>query len=233
MRRALPPVEMVRAVAHLLGDLRSEVAFLGGAVMGLLVTDPAAREPRPTQDVDVIVEVTAKREYDFLEERLRQLGFENVMEGPICRFRHGDHLMDVMPTAEEVLGFGNPWYSGALEEAVEMDLGRGVSGRVITAPYFLATKLAAFDSPHREGHGDLVASRDFEDIVTVVDGRHEVVLEVARSRTELRTYLAEKVHQLRGLRAFEEGVAAHLDIDEASQRRVALVLERFGRIAGD
>ncbi|MCO5296768.1 MAG: hypothetical protein M9921_07920 [Fimbriimonadaceae bacterium] len=209
------------------------MAFLGGAVVGLLVTDPAAREPRPTQDVDVVVELATKREYDSLEERLRELGFQNVMEGPICRFRHGDHLLDVMPTSEEVLGFGNPWYSEALAEAVEMDLGEGVSGRVITAPYFLATKLAAFDSPHREGHRDLVASRDFEDVVTVVDGRQAVVYEVARSRPGLKAYLAERIRYLQGLRAFEEGVAAHLDIDEASQSRVAFVLERLGSIAGD
>ena len=69
--------------------------------------------------------------------------------------------------------------------------------------------------------------------MTVVDGRHEVVHEVARSSPELKEYLAERVRHLRGLRAFDEGVAAHLDIDEASQRRIALLLERLGSIAGD
>jgi hypothetical protein len=73
MRRPLSPVEMIRIVAQGLGDLRSEVAFLGGAILGLIITDPAAREARPTEDVDLVIEVATTIEYGLFEEKLRNL----------------------------------------------------------------------------------------------------------------------------------------------------------------
>ncbi len=227
MRRALPPVEMIRAAAERLGDLREDVAFLGGAVVGLLVTDPAARAPRPTDVVDIVVEVASRLEYNELEQRLRFLGFENAMEGPVCRFQHSEIVLDVMPTLKEVLGFGNEWYTAALEKSEWRNLGAGVTGRIITAPYFLATKLAAFESPDREGSMDYRASRDFEDIVTVVDGRPNVIDEVRNAESELRNFLRDRMAKHAKSTYFVEGVAAHLDIDTASQKRATKVVEQL------
>lgn len=45
-------------------DLLSEVAFVGGCAVGLLITDEAAPAIRPTRDVDVIVEIGSYQEYD-------------------------------------------------------------------------------------------------------------------------------------------------------------------------
>ena len=45
----------LRHVARGLGSLLDEVAFVGGMVTGLLVTDPGAPEARSTVDVDLIV----------------------------------------------------------------------------------------------------------------------------------------------------------------------------------
>lgn len=56
-------VERVIETARLLGELVDEVIFLGGAVAGLLVTDPAAPSMRPTLDIDVIVEAMTRGEY--------------------------------------------------------------------------------------------------------------------------------------------------------------------------
>jgi len=81
----------------------------------------------------------------------------------------------VMPTTAELLGFGNRWYAAALHHAQERKLGR-LSIRVVSAPYFLATKLEAFDG---RGKGDYQASHDLEDLVAVIDGRPEAVEEVA------------------------------------------------------
>lgn len=50
-------IERLCLVASRLGPLREQVVFLGGATTALLVTDPAAPAPRPTKDVDVIIEV--------------------------------------------------------------------------------------------------------------------------------------------------------------------------------
>ncbi len=105
-------VEMLVRAARALGDLRDEVVFVGGAVVDLFITDPAAPHPRFTEDVDVVVEVTTHGAWSRLGERLRSLGFrEDQREGaPICRWRFGDLAMDVMPVLERVLGFSNRWY---------------------------------------------------------------------------------------------------------------------------
>jgi hypothetical protein len=137
-----------------------------------------------------------------------------------------------MPTSEDILGFGNRWYSTALSEAEERTLAEGMICRVITAPCFLATKLEAFDSPSRENHGDYFASRDFEDIVTVIDGRREIVDEAASAPYAVRTFLKERIRTHLQQDRFEEGVAAHLDVDYASRARVQTVLQRFREIAG-
>jgi len=50
--------------AELLGELVDEVVFLGGATIGVWITDPAAPPVRVTKDVDAIVEAT----YAQLEE---------------------------------------------------------------------------------------------------------------------------------------------------------------------
>jgi hypothetical protein len=48
-----------------------------------------------------------------------------------------------MPTDASILGFSNRWYGPALENAQKTRIGDYEIG-VITAPYFLATKLEAF-----------------------------------------------------------------------------------------
>jgi hypothetical protein len=63
--------------ARRLGALRERVVFAGGATSGLLVTDPAAADPRATTDVDVIVETASYVEYaTTLRAELSALGFE-------------------------------------------------------------------------------------------------------------------------------------------------------------
>jgi hypothetical protein len=88
MRAADHNLELLRTVAERLGPLRDQVVFVGGAATGLLVTDPAAPTPRPTKDVDVIVEVASLAEYQTtLREQLLDLGFaeDTAEDAPLCR----------------------------------------------------------------------------------------------------------------------------------------------------
>lgn len=55
MRANDPNLPYLRQVAEALGDLRDQVVFVGGAVAGLLVTDPLADSVRATRDVDAVV----------------------------------------------------------------------------------------------------------------------------------------------------------------------------------
>ena len=153
-----------------------ELVFVGGCVTGLLISDKAATGVRPTFDVDVITEATTYTEYAHLSERLRKLGFvEDTGEGALpCRWFNGDTRLDVMPLDEKILGFSNPWYVPAIETAQAFELEKGFYIRVLTAPYFRATKSVAFKD---RGHGDYLSSHDLEDVITVVDGRPELLAE--------------------------------------------------------
>ena len=103
--RHTPALNMIRHVAERLGNLCKQVVFLGGAVTGLLLTDPAAPEPRFTNDVDIIVEIVTYAEYARFEETLRSLGLTQDRD-VICRWNFGDILVDVMPTSEIVWHYG-------------------------------------------------------------------------------------------------------------------------------
>jgi len=60
-----PNIALLNIVADHLGDvLCEEVVFVGGAVAGLLITDPAMPSIRPTEDVDLIVEGFDRRGRD-------------------------------------------------------------------------------------------------------------------------------------------------------------------------
>jgi predicted nucleotidyltransferase len=201
----------------------------GGCATGLLLTDVAAPPIRVTQDVDVITEVASLGEYQRLSGRLRKRGFKEDQspDAPICRWVAVGVVLDVMPTRPEILGFGNEWYQPALDAAVAVGLPSGKSIRMVTAPYFLATKLAAFDG---RGKGDYVMSHDMEDIIAVLDGRPEIVDEVKRAEESLRAHLMTKFGSLLRDTRFVAALPGHLPGDMASQDRAPLVMERITEI---
>lgn len=223
-------VEMLVHAAEALDELKDEVVFVGGAVVDLFITDPAAPRPRFTEDVDVVVEVTTYAAWARMGERLRALGFrEDRREGaPVCRWLFQDLVMDVMPALERVLGFTNRWYQQARKQSEERELPGGVRIRAVTAPLFLATKIEAFRS---RGRSDFVASHDLEDLVAVVDGRAAIVDEVKDAPARIRRFLASTFRKWLRDHDFLAAVPGHLPGDPASQARVAVVLERIRAIA--
>ncbi len=215
--------QFVSAVTKL-EPLLDQIAFVGGCVIGLLITDSGAAPVRTTMDVDAIVEISSYAEFAVLGHRLRSLGFrESDAEGaPICRWTHEDLVLDLMPTDPSILGFSNRWYLPALRSAQQVRVGNR-RPRVITAPYFLATKLEAFRG---RGRGDYSMSRDLEDIVAVLDGRPEIVDEVRQSDSQLRRYLSDKFVSLLTTPDFLDALPGYLLPDAASQQRLGIVLER-------
>lgn len=165
-RRTNPNLEILETAVDLLDELVDRLVFLGGCATGLLLTDAAAPPIRVTQDVDVITEVATMTDYYHLAERLRANGFheDTSEDSPICRWKAGNLLLDVMPTDPQLLGFGSEWYQEAFETATSQALQSGKRINMITGPYFLACKLAAFKS---RGGGDFLMSHDMEDVVAV------------------------------------------------------------------
>lgn len=136
-----------------------------------------------------------------------------------------------MPTDPEILGFTNRWYPTAVHTAQQKMLPNGITINLITPACFLATKIEAFDSPGREGHRDMFSSRDFEDIIVVLDGRTSVVEDVLNADHEVCSFLRQRFSDLLKQRYFIQGIEAHLEPDSASQGRATEVLRRLMAIS--
>jgi len=214
-----PNLDLLESAAEKLRPLLPEIVFVGGCATGLLITDPGAAPVRRTYDVDVISEIVSYADYAAFSERLRALGFteDSREDAPLCRWQHGELVLDVMPLDASILGFSNRWYADALRTAVEVELPSGLRLKSITAPYFLGTKIEAFRG---RGHEDYFASHDLEDFITVIDGRPSLLQEVLDSSPELRTFLAEAVRGLLESWRFLDALPGHLSSDAASQARI-------------
>ncbi len=225
-----PNVEILEAAVAGLGPLCDQMAFLGGCAAGLLITDPAAPPIRVTRDVDVIIEVASRSEYHRFSASLRKLGFseDRSEQAPICRWRGHGVLLDVMPTNLDILGFGSKWYERAFASAQMHQLQSGHQIRLISAPYFLLTKLTAFEW---RGNGDYALSHDVEDLLAVVDGRPEIVEEIQNLETDALTYLAGEIATLLAKRDFVDSLPGHLPGDFGSQARLPILINRLEEIA--
>jgi hypothetical protein len=224
------PLEEMRIVAERLRPLDVPFAFIGGAVMCLLVDHPELTEFRRTKDVDVIVAVVTYAEYAALEERLRHAGFRHdTSEGaPMCRWLVDGCRVDVMPQAPANLGMNTRWFPEVLQLASDTDLGEGCFAKVVTPPLFLATKLDAFND---RGKGDYYASHDLEDIVTLVDGRAAIIQEVAAITVGIRRFVASEFAKILRHPDFPETLPGHMPAMLGASQRIPILLQRFEAIS--
>jgi hypothetical protein len=197
MARAFEQLKgMIEAVARALGEeMLSDVAFVGGCTTGLLVSDEVTKEGiRFTDDVDLIINVVGYTGWSTFQERLKNKGFSVSLEDDvICRMRLGELKVDFMPDDEAILGFSNRWYRQALETAQEYRLTDDIVIRLLTPPFFVATKLEAYKG---RGNNDPLASHDMEDILNIVDGRPEVIEEIKSTEPEVCFYIANEIAML-------------------------------------
>ena len=229
MNASDPNIAKVELIAKALGPLRERLVLVGGCAAGLLFTDPAAAPARVTFDVDLLAEVAALAGYHQLEKEFSRLGFKRDMsaDAPICRWRLGDLEVDLMPTGESILGFSNRWYPLAVETAQSLTLPSGITIRLISAPAFMATKFVAFAD---RGNSDFLASHDLEDIINLIDGRPELIDEVAQSPMELRSYLAAQCQTLLETPAFHDGLQGFI-VPGSPGGQVVNVTRRLTQIA--
>jgi hypothetical protein len=163
-----------------------------------------------------------------LQEKLRDKGFrKDASSDVICRYKNGTVILDVMPTDASILGFGNEWLKPAYMSAESIHLPSGKKVKMISATYFLACKFSAFKG---RGNGDYI-SPDIEDIISVIDGRPEIISEVRESDSKLKRYLAACFKELLRDRDFHYTLPGILPGDQASQARVPIILSRLQTIS--
>jgi hypothetical protein len=186
----------LEAAASILGPVLDEVVFVGGATIHLWLTDEGVPPARATDDVDVICEVATRSEYYRLGSRLRERGLREAVDEPVvCRWRSRDPqlVLDVMPTDPDILGFSNPWYDEAIATAEAVTLDSGTTIRAAPPARLVATKLSAWKG---RGNGDLLPSLDVHDILTLVNGRAELISEIRSSSENVRSFVRDEMEAL-------------------------------------
>ena len=93
----------------------------------------------------------------------------------------------------------------------------GTPIRLVTAPVFVATKFEAFAD---RGQNDYLFSHDLGDLISVIDGRDELIEECRAHSAELKDYLRSRVRALLATPAFLDALPGHLPGDRASQARL-------------
>lgn len=176
----------LKTAALALGDLNSQVVFLGGASVELWITDPTTREPRMTYDVDVVIEVTT------------------------------------------LAGFSGRWLANAAAAAAAVDLTPDLAIRAVPAAWLIVLKLEAFAS---RGDGDAPQSRDFEDIILLIDGREELAAEVAALPADARASVADGLDALTKHRFIDYAVEGALVAPDARARAINVTLPRLHALA--
>lgn len=219
-------IESLILIAHRLEELCNDVTFVGGCITGLLITDKAAPDVRFTVDVDCIINVITRSGYYAISEKLRQKGFKEMAFGdhPICRWDCDGILIDVMPIDKSVLGFSNRWYKDAQANAIDQKITDTISVKIISAPYFLATKLEAFKD---RGKQDFLLSHDLEDIISLIDGRAEIVNDILVASDNLKEYLMFEFASLMNNDQFLQALPGHLNYSQESDSRERIVKERM------
>jgi hypothetical protein len=169
-------------------------------------------------------------DYHQLENTLRELGFFQKMQedDPLCRWYINDVIVDVMPTDEGILGFSNRWYLPAIKNSVTIELEPNLEIQIVTAPYFIATKIDAFFG---RGKVDYLASHDMEDIINIINGRVEILKDIKNSDPDLKDFIIRSFQGFLENELFLEALPGHLLPDQASQARRSIVLERIKKIA--
>lgn len=201
------------------------MVFIGGAVISIYTDDPAADEIRPTQDIDMTLNVLNLKHWGDLQTILAGLGFYPDPYGhSVCRYKYEDIPVDIMSTKDGPLGPSNRWYSIGFESLWTTKV-KEQQIKVLSAPCFLATKFEAFN----DRGNDLRTSHDIEDIIYVLDNRINIVEEIITSDKRIKIFLIEQFNKIIAQGMMDEVLVAHIH-PLMLEERLPLVKEKINEI---
>jgi len=187
--------DMLRQVVEAMGPVCNSVVFLGGVVIPFLLTEEWSHYVRYAKDVDFIVDFDNKADLFQFEDTLFERGFKKISTGAVSQWLLGRIKVEALPADPEVFTFNNQWCAEAMQYAQWIDIGEGLRVKAISAPYYLGTKLNAFD---RRGFGRFSTSKDIFDILLIFAGHEAIVAEIADQTTAVfRDFFCEKLSKIR------------------------------------
>jgi predicted nucleotidyltransferase len=208
MHNKIINLALVAQVAQGLKELNEKMVFIGGAVISLYTDDPAADEIRPTADIDMTINLANYAEWAQMQERLSELEFYPDPQGQsICSYKFQNIAIDIMPAEDSSIGISNTWYKPGFNYLQTIQLEDGTIIKILSSPYFLATKLEAFKE---RGENDFYGSHDFEDIIYLLDNRTTIVEEIITADRHVKEYIITELTTIKNHPQSEEILAMHI-----------------------
>ena len=215
---------LIKKVALALAELNDKVVYVGGAVIGFYVDDPAAEDVRPTRDIDVFLEIASYSKLTKLQEQLAAKGFFPAMEeGIICRFKYDDLLLDIMATEEVGWASADKWFQPGLKHLEQIQI-EETKIKILNISYYLATKFNAF----HDRKEDARTIKHFEDIVYVLDNRLNLVSEIIKSPEDVKNYLKNEFLLISDAK-YKEAFLGHLYY-KTQIERYNMMMEKLSQI---
>lgn len=227
MENRIINIAVVAEVAAVLKTIEEQIVFVGGAVVSLYADDPAAFEIRPTQDVDITINVINLGHWVELQEKLSILGFHPDPQGyAIWSYKYKDIPVDIMSAEDGPLGPANRWYKIGFQDVWTVNAHEQVV-KIVSAPCFLATKFEAYNN----WGSDYRTSHDIEDIIYVLDNRTTIVSEIQHTEKEIKKFLIEQLKVMIQLGILEEVLMTHIH-PLMLEERMPIVMEKIENIIG-
>lgn len=218
-------IGVVAEVAEALKDLKDNMVFVGGAVVSLYTDDPAADEIRPTQDIDMTINMVNLGHWSHIQEKLGKLGFHPDPFGhAICSYKYKDIPVDIMSAEDGPLGPANTWYKVGFNNLWTVKA-KDQEIKILSAPCYLATKFEAFANRG----SDIRSSHDMEDIIYILDNRINIVAEISESEDRIKQFLKTQLMTIINNGLLEEVLMAHIH-PLMQQERLPLVIEKINQI---
>lgn len=218
-------IGVVAEVAEALQELREDMIFVGGAVISIYANDPAADEIRPTQDIDMALNIVSLHQWEQLQNKLQKLGFYPDSAGhSICSYKYKNIAVDIMSMEDGPLGSTNRWYKIGYNNAW-LTQAKNQTIKVLSAPCYLATKFEAFNS---RGN-DYRTSHDVEDIIYVIDNRIEIIEEIEADEVSVRQFLRQQLSIIKKQGLLLEILAAHIH-PLIQEERIPILEEKINQI---
>jgi predicted nucleotidyltransferase len=212
-------LEKLKEIVIALGELNEGMVFVGGAVVAIYANDVVEEDVRITKDIDAFGKITTHAELKNIREQLAKNNFfPSPEEKVICRFKHGEIVLDVMSTQQIEWAPANKWFEPGFEhlETVIVDY---VPVKILSVPYFLATKFEAY-----YGRGkDSRTSEDFEDIVYILNNRATLVEDIENAPEDVKEYLISEFNKILVSNELREAVLVHLPYESQSARYKILI----------
>lgn len=229
MRNRIIHLDLIETIAAALGELNEKVVFVGGAVVGLYANDLAADDVRPTKDIDITLHIVSLGTLELLREELLSKGFkQHADDDVVCRFRYNGILVDVMATHPVGWAPANRWFAPGFDHLISKESG-GQTFRLLSLPYFMATK---FDAHSDRGGTDPRMSKDFEDIIYLLDYVFDLEQQISIAPQDVKVYLIEQFDDIMNDSLKQEAILGQLPY-EIQMERFEIIMERIKNIVLD